>query len=141
MVSFKTFRLLLFQTQFLGWNFLAISYNKTALAVIHCHPKFCPSLLHLVDRLYKVIHKTQKTTPKVLPSATGYQSIFIIFHQFRGQKGLIFFGQYLTKMVTVIVSLYSFRRQKSKRAHYRFLMTLLHAAPALGSITQWPKIA
>ena len=31
---------------------------------------FCPSLLCLVDRLYIVIQKTQKTRMKVLPSAT-----------------------------------------------------------------------
>ena len=31
---------------------------------------FCPSLLHFVDRLYTVIHKTQKTRTKVLQSAT-----------------------------------------------------------------------
>ena len=31
---------------------------------------FCPSLLCLVDRLYTVIHKMQKTRMKVLPSAT-----------------------------------------------------------------------
>ena len=31
---------------------------------------FRPSLLRLVDRLYTVIHKTQKTRTKVLPFAT-----------------------------------------------------------------------
>ena len=30
---------------------------------------FCPSLLRLVDGLYIVIHKMQKTRTKVLPSA------------------------------------------------------------------------
>ena len=30
---------------------------------------FYPSLLHLVDRLYTVIHKTQKTRTNVFPSA------------------------------------------------------------------------
>ena len=37
----------------------------------HCRrQKFRPSLLGLADRLYTVIHKTQKTRTKVLPSAT-----------------------------------------------------------------------
>ena len=37
----------------------------------HCRRQnFCPSLLQLVDRLYTVIHKMQKTRTKVLPSAT-----------------------------------------------------------------------
>ena len=32
--------------------------------------KLCPSLLRLVDRLYTVIYKTQKTRTTILPSAT-----------------------------------------------------------------------
>ena len=32
---------------------------------------FCPSLLRLVDRLYTVIYKTQKTRTEVLPSANS----------------------------------------------------------------------
>ena len=32
--------------------------------------KFCLSLMRRVDRLYTVIHKRQKTSAKVLPSAT-----------------------------------------------------------------------
>ena len=37
----------------------------------HCRRQnFHPSLLHLVDRLYTLIHKTQKTRTKILPYAT-----------------------------------------------------------------------
>ena len=37
---------------------------------------FRPSLLCLVDRLYTVIHKMQKTRAKVLPSATTGEEYF-----------------------------------------------------------------
>ena len=59
---------------------LCTLYNLATLIFRHVnnmaeHPKklvkyFCPSLLRLVDRLYRVIHKTQNTRTKVLPSAT-----------------------------------------------------------------------
>ena len=38
---------------------------------------FCPSLLRLVDRLYTVIQRTQKTRMKVLPSAMVGEQYFI----------------------------------------------------------------
>ena len=46
---------------------------------------FCPSLLHLVDRLYTVINKMQKTRTKVLPSVTvsissGQRNLMKTYH-------------------------------------------------------------
>ena len=50
---------------------LVKSQHAKILFTDHCRwQNFCPSLLRLVDRLYTVIHKTQKTRTKVLPSAT-----------------------------------------------------------------------
>ena len=48
-----------------------VSYHIKVLFTNRCRRQnFRPSLLRLVDRLYTVIHKTQKTRTKVLPSAT-----------------------------------------------------------------------
>ena len=47
-----------------------IQLNYYSLIVAGRRQNFCPSLFHLVDRLYTVIHKMRKTRTKVLPSAT-----------------------------------------------------------------------
>ena len=47
------------------------------LFTIRCRKQnICPSFLRLVDRLFTVIHKTQKTRTKVLPSATTSEQYF-----------------------------------------------------------------
>ena len=55
-----------------------IFVGSKVLLTSHCRSQnFHPSLLRLVDRLYTVIHKTQKTRMKVLPSARTGEWYFI----------------------------------------------------------------
>ena len=58
--------------------------NETSFTKVlftnHCRRQnFCPIILHLVDRLYTVIHKTKNTRTKVLLSATTGGKYFSTF--------------------------------------------------------------
>ena len=59
----------------------SVCKHHKELFIDHCRwQNFLPSLLHLVDRLYTVIHKTQKTRTKVLPSAMVGKYYFNLYY-------------------------------------------------------------